>query len=145
MSIGGTSGTVLGLCAATVLEDSPQPSTVFNGGDAIAFSIDGNYIPDGSGRFVGWTAVQEKVYIAVRTIQSSSAVDSFGLEPMPLLMTDGFEYAVQKNIEACLAALVKAKEIKIRKVVVRKGDNGRAFVQVDWTDLAAQSLHSTTI
>jgi hypothetical protein len=61
------------------------------------------------------------------------------------LMTAGFEYAVQKNIEACLAALVKAKEIKIRKVVVRKGDNGRAFVQVDWTDLAAQSLHSTTI
>lgn len=117
---------------------------IYTGGDALAFDTNGDTI-NINGVMAGWSQIEQKVYLALRTLLDSSYVDGFGLPPFPLTMSTNLELRVQSNVSTCLADLVKTKQISIKSIDVLRGSNGRASVKVSWIDLGTQNTFGTAV
>lgn len=92
---------------------------------------------DEHGQFVGMDAVQQQVYLALRTIRGEAIPEQLGTEILSIQdIGDDFEQRVRQSVDDALARLVKAKLVRVDGVDIDRPNRNAALIRVRWTNLA---------
>lgn len=115
-------------------------------GEAVKLdSVTGDYVLDGSGQKLGDNAVNQMVYLALRTRLGSSAVLNLGIADFPDLITDDIVLRVQAIIRDALAALVRQGLVELVNVDVKRVKTTALSIQVNWINKTTGTKEFTEI
>jgi len=105
----------------------------------------GDYVFDDNGRIVGGNAIQQMVYLAIKTIRGSSAVADLG-QSFSNVKTIGANYItlVKNEVNKSLKYMIDNKLIQLIDVVVNQ-QGTQAQIQIKWKDIATGTDYTNNI
>ncbi len=105
-----------------------------------------DYELDANGRVVGIDAVQQQVYLALVTVQTSSAVNELGqLFSSVKLITQNLTAQMTNEVRRALSKLIAAGLVELNNVTVELTIQKVALVHIEWTDLTKGTTSTISI
>lgn len=83
----------------------------------------------------GMDSVQQMVYLALRTVQGSSIIPTFGLKFNLKTINSSTKQKIQQAVEGALANLVSRRLIEIVEITVDRIKLNAIFYQLKWKNL----------
>jgi hypothetical protein len=105
----------------------------------------GDYVLDGAGNKVGWSGLEQRVYLALRTELGSSAVPSLGIELPSGVIRDDAPARIRNAVAAALGDLIGANLVALVEVLVSRPGPSALGVEVRWRALSTGQVRSTFI
>lgn len=100
---------------------------------------------DTNGQIVGMDAVQQQVYLALRTIRGTALPDSLGSDILSTQdVGDDFAARMRVAVDRALTRLIAAKLISVVSVDVSQFAEDGRFIRVRWLNLATKQERTTT-
>lgn len=95
---------------------------------------------------MGWDSTSQRVYLALRTVLGSSAVQTLGIDlPTGGVITANMEQRIRNAVLAALKSLTTAGLIEVVDVVTTRVAQSGVQTVVTWRDTGTGELNTTTI
>lgn len=91
-----------------------------------------DYVLDADGNNVGGDSLEQRVYLALRTVLGSSAVATLGIVPIGGVITDDLAARNTKSVNAALKGLTDANAIRVLAVTTTRLGQSAIRLQVTW-------------
>jgi len=105
----------------------------------------GDYKLDVDGNPLGWDAVKQMVYLALKTILGSSAVPTLGIELEMTIIRDDTARKNRLSVEAALNSLITQGLIALIDVITTRLPNSAIQIEVQWEDISQGVINSTFV
>lgn len=143
----GSSGFGFG-SPVTATPRSPRVLVCADGTQGNAALLDprsGDFVLDGAGNKAGCDAIEQKVYLALRTIRGSSVVPDLGIEPEGGVLLEDFVARRRLAVEAALKDLTTSRSIVLVDVLVAREGQSSTRTEVRWRKTTEQSVRSVFV
>jgi hypothetical protein len=108
--------------------------------------VTGDFVLGSTGEKVGWDSTSQRVYLALRTVLGSSAVQTLGIDlPTGGVITANMEQRIRNAVLAALKSLTTAGLIEVVDVVTTRVAQSGVQTVVTWRDTGTGELNTTTI
>lgn len=107
--------------------------------------VTGDYVFNANGRIIGGNAIQQMVYLAIKTVKGSCAVTDLG-QSFSKVQTIGANYItlVKNEVNNALKYMIDNRLIQLIDVVVSQ-QGTQARIQIKWKDIATNTENINTI
>jgi len=105
----------------------------------------GDYILDATGQKQGADSIQQKVYLALRTVLGSAADTTLGIDLPSGTITDDMTNRITLAVGAALKALTDAGLLTIVAVLVTRVKTNALRTEVQWQATADGGVQSTFV
>lgn len=115
-------------------------------GDVARISaVTGDFLLSATGEKVGWDGTSQKVYLALRTVLGSAAVQTLGIDLPTGVITANMEQRIRNAVLAALKALTTAGLIEVVDVTTKRAAQSGVQTTVTWRDTGTGQTNTSTI